>query len=196
MKSVSSIDDDYDDNLRSLLKKAVLNFFFFFNICRKATMLESFLIKLKTYKFIEKRLQRWCFLLHVRKFLRTAILKNISEWLLLNILLLQEFIFLFTIIKKNNDLYFGEENSSLKWDYVIELNCNQTCHYFDKMLFFPYLNPTSYLKRFWYWMCATRILMSWFKEKTERRKTSFLEETVESADLHKAVLKKLITTQE
>ena len=32
----------------------------------------------------------------------------------------------------------------------------------------------------------THILMSWFKESTERRKTSFLKETVENADLHEA----------
>ena len=42
----------------------------------------------------------------------------------------------------------------------------------------------------------THILMSWFKESTERWKTSFLKETVENADLHKAVLKKTMTTQE
>ena len=41
------------------------------------------------------------------------------------------------------------------------------------------------------------ILMSSFKESTERqKKTSFLKETVENADLHKAVLNKTITTQE
>ena len=34
--------------------------------------------------------------------------------------------------------------------------------------------------------------MFWFKESTERRKTSFLKETVENA----AVLKKTMTTQE
>ena len=39
------------------------------------------------------------------------------------------------------------------------------------------------------------ILMSSLKESTERRKTSFLKETVENADLHKAVLKKTMTTQ-
>ena len=38
--------------------------------------------------------------------------------------------------------------------------------------------------------------MSWFKEGTEKWKTSFLKETVENADLHKAVLKKTVTTQE
>ena len=42
----------------------------------------------------------------------------------------------------------------------------------------------------------THIFMSWFKESIERRKTSFLKETVENADLHKAVLKKPMTTQE
>ena len=42
----------------------------------------------------------------------------------------------------------------------------------------------------------THILMSWFKESTDRRKTSFLKETVENADLHKAVLNKTMTTQE
>ena len=42
----------------------------------------------------------------------------------------------------------------------------------------------------------THILMSWFKESTDRRKTSFLKETVENADLHKAVLNKTMTNQE
>ena len=42
----------------------------------------------------------------------------------------------------------------------------------------------------------THILMSWFKESIERRKTSFLKETVENADLYKAVLMKTMTTQE
>ena len=42
----------------------------------------------------------------------------------------------------------------------------------------------------------TQILMSWFKESTERPKTSFLNETVENADLHKAVLNKAMTTKE
>ena len=42
----------------------------------------------------------------------------------------------------------------------------------------------------------TTILMSWFKESTERRKTGVLEETVENADQHKAVLKKTMATQE
>ena len=42
----------------------------------------------------------------------------------------------------------------------------------------------------------THILISWFKESAERRKTSFLQETVENADLHKAVLNKTMDTQE
>ena len=41
---------------------------------------------------------------------------------------------------------------------------------------------------------------TWFKtkntERTERRKTSFPKETVENADLHKAMLSKTMTTQE
>ena len=39
-------------------------------------------------------------------------------------------------------------------------------------------------------------MMSWFKESTERRKTSFLKETVENENLYKAVLNKTMTTQE
>ena len=42
----------------------------------------------------------------------------------------------------------------------------------------------------------THILMSSFKESTERLITSFLKETVENADLHKVVLKKATTEQE
>ena len=40
------------------------------------------------------------------------------------------------------------------------------------------------------------VSISRFKENTERQKTNFLKETVENADLHKAVLKKTMTTQE
>ena len=36
----------------------------------------------------------------------------------------------------------------------------------------------------------THILMPRFKESTKRRKTSFLKETVENADLHKTKLNK------
>ena len=42
----------------------------------------------------------------------------------------------------------------------------------------------------------THILMSWFKESTERRKTRFVKETVKNVDLQKAVLNKTMTTQE
>ena len=42
----------------------------------------------------------------------------------------------------------------------------------------------------------THILMSWFKESTERQKTRFVKKTVENVDLHKAVSKKSMTTQE
>ena len=42
----------------------------------------------------------------------------------------------------------------------------------------------------------THVFMSWFKKITERRETGFLKETVENADLHKAVLNKIMTTQE
>ena len=42
----------------------------------------------------------------------------------------------------------------------------------------------------------THLSMFWFKQSTESRKTSFLKETVENADLHKAVLNKTMTTQE
>ena len=38
--------------------------------------------------------------------------------------------------------------------------------------------------------------MSYFKESTEKRKTSFLKESVENADLNKAILNKTLTTQE
>ena len=41
----------------------------------------------------------------------------------------------------------------------------------------------------------THNLMSWFKESTERRKTSFLKQTVQNADLDKAVLNKTMNTQ-
>ena len=82
LKSVSSIDNDYlEAATRGVLKNFVI--------------------------FTGKRLcwsLHLCFPLHVRKFLRTPILKNISKQLLLIILLVQQFICfrcLFTIIKKN-----------------------------------------------------------------------------------------------
>ena len=38
--------------------------------------------------------------------------------------------------------------------------------------------------------------MSRFEESTERRKTSFLKETMENAGLHKVLLNKAMTTHE
>ena len=38
--------------------------------------------------------------------------------------------------------------------------------------------------------------MSWFKGSTERQKTSFLIETIENTDLHKAELNKIMATQD
>ena len=98
LKSVSSIDDDY---LEAATGGVLKNFKIF---TRKHLCLSLFLIKLQVCKFIEKRLQHWCFPLRARKFLRMPILKNISEQLLLTILLVQQFICfgcLFTILKKN-----------------------------------------------------------------------------------------------
>ena len=73
LKSVSSIDDDY---LEAATGDAYKNFVIF---TVKHLCWSLFLIKLQACKFIEKRLQHWCFPLHVRKFLRTPILKNITS---------------------------------------------------------------------------------------------------------------------
>ena len=68
-KSVSSIDDDYlEAATRSVLKNFVI-------FTRKHLCWSLFLIKLQACKFIEMRLQHWCFPLHVRKFLRKCSLK-------------------------------------------------------------------------------------------------------------------------
>ena len=71
-----------------------------------------FLIKLQACKFIENRLQHWCFPLHDKKLLRTPILKNISERLLQIILLLQQFIcFRLPLYNyKEKQLCFSEED--------------------------------------------------------------------------------------
>ena len=99
LKSVSSIDDDY---LEAATGGVLKNFKIF---TRKHLCLSLFLIKLQVCKFIVKRLQHWCFPLHVKKFLRTPSLKNIREWLLLIILLILSNLFVFgclsTMIKKN-----------------------------------------------------------------------------------------------
>ena len=97
LKSVSSIEDDYLEAAGGVLKNFVI-------FTGKHLCWSLFLIKLQAYKFIEKRLQHWCFPMHAKKFLRTPILKN-REWLVLIILLVLNFLFvfgcLFTIIKKN-----------------------------------------------------------------------------------------------
>ena len=81
LKSVSSIDHDYlEAAARGVLKNVAI-------FTGKHLCWSLFLIKLQTCSFIKKRLQHWYFPLHVRKFLRTSILKNISEGLLLIILL-------------------------------------------------------------------------------------------------------------
>ena len=80
------------------------------------------MVKLQDCKFIEKRLQQWCFPLHVKKFLRTPILKNIRERLLLIILLVLSNLFvfgcLFTMVKKSCSLRWRKY--SLKLDYGIK----------------------------------------------------------------------------
>ena len=86
LKSVSSIEDDY---LEAATGGVLKNFVIFTG---KHLCWSPFLIKLMVCKFIEKRPQHWCFPLHVKKFLRTPNLKNISLWLLLIILLVQQFI--------------------------------------------------------------------------------------------------------
>ena len=89
LKSVSNIDDNYLEAATrgAQKKKAVLKIFVMFT--RKHLCWSLFLIKFQTCKFIEKRLQHWCFPLHVWKFLRTPISENICEQLLLIIILLQ-----------------------------------------------------------------------------------------------------------
>ena len=99
LKSVSSIDYYY---LEAVTGGALKDFVIFTG---KHLCWSLFLIKLQACKFIEKRLQHWCFVLNVKKFSRTPILKNIREQLLLIIMLfLRNLIFfgcLFTMIKKN-----------------------------------------------------------------------------------------------
>ena len=101
LKSVSSIDNDYLEAVTGA--GGVLKNFVIFT--GKHHCWSLFLIKMQAYKCIEKRLQHWCFPLHVKKLSRKHILKNIREQLLLIILLVlgNLFVFgcLFTIIKKN-----------------------------------------------------------------------------------------------
>ena len=102
LKSLSSIDDDYLEAVTG----GVLKYFVIFT--KKHLCWSIFQIKLQACRVIGKRLQHWCFPLHVKKFLRTPILKNIRERLLLIILLVLSSLFvfgcLFTMIKKNTDL--------------------------------------------------------------------------------------------
>ena len=59
----------------------------FSNIHRKILVLESFFDKvpgLQVYNFIKKRLQHRYFVVNNAKFLRTVLLKNIYEWLILD----------------------------------------------------------------------------------------------------------------
>ena len=114
LKSVSSIEDDYLEAAGGVLKNFVI-------FTGKHLCWSLFLIKLQAYKFIEKRLQNWCFPLHVRKFLRTSILKNISEGLLLIILLVQQFIcFRMSLYNYKEKLILRWKKCSLKLDYAIE----------------------------------------------------------------------------
>ena len=87
LKSVSCIYHDYLEAATGSVLKKLLTY------KGKHLCWSLFLIKLQACKFIEKRLQYWCFPLHVNKFLRTPILKYISKRLLLIILLVQPFIF-------------------------------------------------------------------------------------------------------
>ena len=115
LKSVPSIDDDY---LEAATGGVFQNFIIFTG---KYLCWSLILIKLQTCKFIEKRLQHWCFPLHVNKFLRTPILKNISKRLLLIILLVQQFIcFRMSIYNYKEKLIFRWRKCSLKLDYAIE----------------------------------------------------------------------------
>ena len=81
LKSVPSVDNDY---LEAATGGVLKNFVIF---AVKHLCWSLFLIKFQACKFIEKRLQHLYFPLHVRKFLRTPILKNISERLHLIIIL-------------------------------------------------------------------------------------------------------------
>ena len=84
-------------------------------------MLQSFFDKVAVLQIMEKRLQHWCFPLHVRKFLKTPLLKNISKRLLLIILLVQHFIcFPMSFYNYKEKLIFGWIKCSVKLDYAIE----------------------------------------------------------------------------
>ena len=101
LKSVYSIDDDY---LEVASRNVLKNFVIFTG---KHLCWSLFLIKLQVCKFIEKRLRRQCFPLHVRKLLRTPILKSTANGcfcLFFQFSNLFVFVCLFTIVKKSYDL--------------------------------------------------------------------------------------------
>ena len=90
LKSISSIEDNYLEAATGgvLQKKLLLKIR---NFLKKTTVLESLFNKvagLQPCRFTEKRLQHRCFPVHIANFLRTSILKNICERLLLINLLL------------------------------------------------------------------------------------------------------------
>ena len=114
LKSVSNIDDHY---LKAVSGDVLKNFVIFTG---KHLCWSLFLIKLQACKFIEKRLQHWCFPLHVRKFLRTPILRNISERLLLIILFSAIYLFSDVSFNYKEKLIFRWRKCSLKLDYAIE----------------------------------------------------------------------------
>ena len=118
LKSVYSTDDDYlEAAAKGVLKNCII-------FTGKHLCWSLFFIKLQVCKFIEKRLQRWCFPLHVRKLLRTPILKNISEPLLLIILLVQQFIcWRMSIYNYKDKLIFPRRKCSLKLD----MQSNDVC---------------------------------------------------------------------
>ena len=64
--------------------KAAFKIFLFFTGKRLRWSLFFEVADLQAYKFMKKRLQHWCFPVNIVKFLRTPILKNICELLLLN----------------------------------------------------------------------------------------------------------------
>ena len=117
LKSVSSIDDDYSEAATGGVLK---NFVIF---TEKHLCWSFFFIKLQASKFIEKRLQNWCFPLHVRKFLRTPILKN-SERLLLIILFSNLFVFDVSL-----QLY-RKTNLSVKKVFIEIRLCNRMMYVF------------------------------------------------------------------
>ena len=134
LKSVSSIDNDY---LEAASRDVLKNFVIFTG---KRLCWSLFLIKLQACKFIEKRLQHWCFPLHFKKFFRTPILKNIREWLPLIILLVLSNLFvfrcLFTMIKKSdllvkkmffeirlwNQMYIFKDHVKIVQIYMVKFN--------------------------------------------------------------------------